>query len=184
MPVSFRQHFGTKVTVVVDCSEVFNERPLNLLTSSSYKHHNTVTFLIGIVPQGAITFISKAWGGRSSDRYIAEHCGVLKNLLHGDHGDVILADRGSNIEENAALHCAKVRIPSFTHGTQQFTALDIESTRKIASLRIHVERVIGLVRRKYKLLQPIRPTDYLQSCQYGFFKSKFEKSGFLRNCLA
>jgi hypothetical protein len=29
----------------------------------------------------------------------------------------------------------------------------VEETRKIASVRIHVERVIGLVRRKYQILQ-------------------------------
>ena len=120
MPMSFRQHFGTKVTVIVDCFEVFIERPLNLLaraqTFSSYKHHNTIKFLIGIAPQGAITFISKAWGGRTSDKWITEQCGILKNLLPGD---VILADRGFSIEENAALYCAEVKIPSFTRGKKQ-----------------------------------------------------------------
>ena len=172
MPVSFRQHFGTKVTVVIDCFEVFIERPLNLLaraqTFSSYKHHNTVEFLIGIAPQGAITFISKAWGGRASDKYITEHCGILKKLLPGD---VILADRGFNIEENAALYCVEVRIPPFTRGKKQLAALDIESTRKIASLQIHVERVIGLVRRKYKLLQSVLPTDYLSNIDTGGFST-------------
>ena len=164
MPMSFRQHFGTKVTVIVDCFEVFIERPLNLLaraqTFSSYKHHNTIKFLIGIAPQGAITFISKAWGGRTSDKWITEQCGILKNLLPGD---VILADRGFNIEENAALYCAEVKIPSFTRGKKQLEAFDVESTRKIASVRIHVERVIGLVRRKYKILQSTLPTDYLSN---------------------
>ena len=85
--------------------------PLNAQTFSCYKHHNTVKFFIGTAPKGAIAFISKAWGGRASDKYITEHCGILKKLLPGD---VILADRGFNIEENAALYCAEVRIPSFT----------------------------------------------------------------------
>ena len=155
MPMSFRQHFGTKVTVIVDCFEVFIERPLNLLaraqTLSSYKYQNT---------QGAITFISKAWGGRTSDKWITEQCGILKNLLPGD---VILADRGFNIKENAALYCAEVKIPSFTRGKKQLEAFGVESTRKIASVRIHVERVIGLVRRKYKILQSTLPTDYLSN---------------------
>ena len=63
-PIAFRQHFGTKVAVVIDCFEIFIEQPLSLLaraqTFSSYKHHNTVKFLIGIAPQGVITFISEA----------------------------------------------------------------------------------------------------------------------------
>ena len=46
MPQSFRSSFGTNVSVIVDCFEVFIDRPSSLLpqavTWSSYKHHNTV----------------------------------------------------------------------------------------------------------------------------------------------
>ena len=34
---------------------------------SSYENHYTVKFLIGITHQGSISFVSKAWGGRTSD---------------------------------------------------------------------------------------------------------------------
>ena len=67
MPLVFKQNFGNKVAVIIDCFEVFIERPSSLIaramTWSNYKHHNTVKFLIGITPQGVISFISKAWGG-------------------------------------------------------------------------------------------------------------------------
>ena len=66
MPMEFRQAFGSKVAVIVDCFEIFIERPSNLLaraqTWSNYKHHNTVKFLIRIAPQGCVTYISPAWG--------------------------------------------------------------------------------------------------------------------------
>ena len=46
MPMCFQYAFGNKVTVVIDCFEVFVERPSNLLaraqTFSTYKHHNTI----------------------------------------------------------------------------------------------------------------------------------------------
>lgn len=49
LPMSFRQAFGCKVAVIVDCFEVFIERPSNLLARaqkwSNYKHHNTDKFL-------------------------------------------------------------------------------------------------------------------------------------------
>ena len=65
MPVCFQYAFGNKVTVVIDCFEVFVERPSNLLaraqTFSTYKHHNTIKVLIGITPQGNISFVSEAW---------------------------------------------------------------------------------------------------------------------------
>ena len=57
MPLSscFRTSFGTRVAVIIDCFEVFVERPSNLQarasTWSSYKHHNTVKVLLGITPQ-------------------------------------------------------------------------------------------------------------------------------------
>ncbi|XP_041843948.1 uncharacterized protein LOC121641751 [Melanotaenia boesemani] len=70
MPMQFRKHFGKKCVVIIDCFEVFIERPSNLKaraeTWSSYKHHNTVKFLIGITPQGTVSYISNAWGGRAA----------------------------------------------------------------------------------------------------------------------
>ena len=61
MPADFRKNFG-KCVIVIDCFEVFIERPTSLMaraqTWSNYKKHNTVKFLIGITPQGTIAFIS------------------------------------------------------------------------------------------------------------------------------
>ena len=66
MPQCFMYYFGKKVTVVIDCFEVFIEKPTNLLartqTFSSYKHHNTIKLLIGITPQGTVSYVSEAWG--------------------------------------------------------------------------------------------------------------------------
>ena len=46
---------------------------------------------------------------------------------------------------------AKLHIPAFTRGKSQLSATEVEETRKIANVRIHVERVIGYVRQKYKI---------------------------------
>ena len=66
MPLVFQKNFGNNVAVITDCFEVFIDRPSSLIaramTWSSCKHHNTIKFLIGITPQGVISFISKAWG--------------------------------------------------------------------------------------------------------------------------
>ena len=161
-PMSFRKHFGTKICIIIDCFEVFINKPKNVLaraqTFSNYKHHNTVKFLIGIAPQGVISFISKAWGGRASDKFVTENCNILNNLLPGD---IVLADRGFDIGESTALYCASVKFPAFTKGKRQLDPSDVEETRRIASVRIHVERVIGNVRNKYTILQDILPLDYL-----------------------
>ena len=84
MPMCFQESFGKKVAVIINCFEIFLDRPSNLqaraYTWSNYKHKNTCKVLIGIVPQGTVAFVSEAWGGRSSDKYITEHCGILKKI--------------------------------------------------------------------------------------------------------
>ena len=86
--MSSQYAFGKQVTVIIDCFEVFIERPTNLLaraqTFSNYTHHNTIKILIGITSQGTICFVSEAWGGRISDQYLTENCRFLENLLPGD----------------------------------------------------------------------------------------------------
>ena len=129
-------------------------------TWSNYKHHNTIQFLIGICPQGATPFISKAWGGRTSDKYLAENCHILNRLLVGD---IVLADRGFNNNESVALKGAKLEIPAYTKGKTQLLSLGVEETRRLANVRILVERVIGLVRQKYQILSGILPIEPLHS---------------------
>ena len=64
MAMSFQYAFGKQVTVIIDCFEVFIDRPTNLLvraqTFSNYKHHNTIKILIGITAQGTVCFVSQA----------------------------------------------------------------------------------------------------------------------------
>ena len=56
---------------------------------------------------------------------------------------------------------AEVKIPTFTRGKAQLAPADLELTRKIAHVRIHVERVIGTVRQKYTILNGPLPVDFL-----------------------
>ena len=115
MPVCFQTSFGKKVAVIIDCFEIFIDKPSNLSarasTWSNYKHHNTAKVLLGISPQGVVSFVSECWGGRVSDKYLTEHCGILKKLLPGD---IVLADRGFDIAELVAMMQAQLHIPAFT----------------------------------------------------------------------
>jgi len=111
-------------------------------TWSNYKHYNTAKYLIAITPQGVISFISKGWGGRTSDQFITENCGFLCNIIPGD---VILANLGFLIEETIGACGASLYIPTFTKGKYQLPASEIEKTRNIANVRVHVERIIECV---------------------------------------
>ena len=119
---------------------------------------NTAKVLIGILPQGVVGFVSEAWGGRVSDKYLTEHCGILRKLLPGD---VVLADRGFDIAESVGSMQAKLHILAFTKGKTQLSAVEVEETRKIANVRIHVERVIGAVRQGFPILQSTLPIHYV-----------------------
>ena len=79
LPAIFKKtgHYNTRC--IIDCSEVFIERPKSLLsqaaTWSNYKSHNTFKFLIAISPTGFITFVSPCYRGRASDKFICNDCG-------------------------------------------------------------------------------------------------------------
>ena len=89
---------------------------------------------------------------------MTENSGVLKKLLPSD---VVLADRGSDIADSVGTMQATLHIPSFTKGKSQLSALEVEDTRTIANIRIHVERVIGCVRQKFSILQSTLPIHFL-----------------------
>ena len=127
-------------------------------TWSQYKHSNTVKVLIAIAPQGVTTFVSASWGGRVSDKQLTRECGIIQKLLPGD---IVLADRGFDIAEDIAMVQASLHIPAFTKGVSQLPPKEVESTRKLANLRIHVERVIGATRQRYSILMSTLPIHFM-----------------------
>lgn len=124
----------------INCFEIGIEKPSNLKaksqTWSSYKNKNPVKYLIAITPQGVISFISEGWGGRVSNKHITENCNLLNKLLPGD---VVLADRGFTISESVGFHFATLKTPAFIKCLPQLHPFSIEETRKLVSVRIHVE---------------------------------------------
>jgi len=68
-----------------------------------------------------------------SDKYITEDCGYLQKL---QPKDVVLADRGFNVEDSIAYRDATLIIPAFTRGKSQLDPKDVESTRKSENVRI------------------------------------------------
>ena len=161
MPEGFRREFN-RCICIIDCFEVFCERPSDLMaraqTYSNYKHHNTVKFLIATTPQGVISFVSRGWGGRASDRHLTENCGLLSHLQPGDQ---VLADRGFTVEDSVGLYCAEIKVPPFTKRKTQLSRLDVDKARQLSRVRIHVERVIGVLRQKYTILESILPINMI-----------------------
>ena len=74
-----------------------------------------------------------------------------------------MADRGFTISDSVVLKQAKLTIPAFTKRKSELDPVDVERTRGIANVGIHIERLIGLLHRKYAILQSTIPTDYLST---------------------
>ena len=77
MPRCFIDSFWKKITVIIDCFELYIDQPKKLTAQNrtwySYKHDHAAKYLIGITPQGSICFVSEGWGERSSDQHITEN---------------------------------------------------------------------------------------------------------------
>jgi hypothetical protein len=155
LPRTFRVTYKS-ARCIIDCTEIFIERPGNLTaraaTWSSYKHHNTLKYLIGITPCGSISFVSKAFSGRTSDKVVTQRSGFLDML---EPYDLILADRGFLIEEEISSRNCYLSIPAFTKGQTQLSQRNVECSRQLARVRIHVERAIQRIKNFQILNSPL-----------------------------
>ncbi len=145
MPQAFKDTYPN-TRVIIDCTEIYIEMPTSFrsqsATYSSYKNHNTAKGLIGISPAGYPTFISELYTGRSSDKQVTNDCGIF-NLL--EPGDDVMADRGFDIEDDMPSGVG-LNIPPFLNGADQLSVTDESRTRKIAAVRVHVERAIQRIK--------------------------------------
>lgn len=145
-----------KTRVIIDCTEIFVQRPSlpssQRITWSNYKQHNTFKALVGITPTGTFSFISKLYTGSMSDRRIVIESGFVDKL---EYNDDVMADRGFIIRDLVTMKHATLNIPPFAMG-KQLSSAAVTKTRRIASVRIHVERAIGRLK-DFKILQGVLP---------------------------
>ncbi|XP_064487003.1 uncharacterized protein LOC135399152 [Ornithodoros turicata] len=137
MPEAFVKLYPT-TRVILDCTELFIETPSHFRTQSdtysSYKNHNTAKGLIGIAPNGMITFVSDLAPGRLSDKAITRNSGPYSVL---DKGDSVMADRGFLIKDDLENIGVDLNIPLFLGGREQVYSEEVTETTKIVHLRIH-----------------------------------------------
>ena len=99
-------------------------------------------------------------GIRCTHVHLTEKCGLLEKLLPGD---LVLADRGFNIQESVGLFCAEVKILPFTK--KQLSKAEVDNSRQLSRVRIHVERDIGVIRQKYSILESTLPINFIMCTQ-------------------
>ena len=142
----FKEKYPT-TRVIIDATETFITQPrlpeLQQMAFSNYKNHNTFKVLVGISPSGEITFVSRLFPGSISDKQLTIRSGLLDLL---ERGDSVMAYRGFDIEKDLIVRGVRLNIQPFLRGKKQFEEDEPISTRKIASLRIHVERAMERIK--------------------------------------
>ena len=92
--------------------------------------------------------MSNLYSGSISDKQITKECGFIEQL---NPGDVIMADKGFNVQDLLALKNVRLLAPPMM-GKGKVSSKATTMTRRIAKSRVHVERMI----RKLKCFQLIR----------------------------
>ena len=168
MPKPFKEKYPC-TRIIVDATEIFVEQPaiteLQQLTYSKYKSHNTYKGLIGILPSGAVTFVSDLYPGSISDKELTRKSGLLQLL---ESNDSVMADRGFDIAEDLALIGVKLNIPPFMKGKEQLSNSELVETRRIASLRFHVERAMEQLK-NFHIFDRALPASFRDTANQVFF---------------
>jgi hypothetical protein len=155
MPEDFGKKFPS-TRVILDATEIPINKPSNVraqsATFSTYKNKNTLKIMIGCTPRGLVSYISESYGGTASDRQIIERSTLCSDRELFEKKDSIMADRGIMVQDLFAARDVQVNTPTMLKGKSQLEPVEVVHDRRIASKRIHIERVIGLAK-TFKILK-------------------------------
>lgn len=140
VPKAFRAF--PNLRCIIDCTEIYIEKPFKIAaqrsTYSNYKSRNTFKVLVGISPIPHFNFVSNLFTGSMSDKEIVRKSGFLEHL---NPGDVVMADKGFNIQDLLALHQTRLIAPPLMK-KGNISSKSSTATRRIAKPHVHVERLI------------------------------------------
>ena len=77
-----------------------------------------------------------------SDRENTAQSKLVKDDKMLEEGDSVMADRGFDVEDILAHKNVRLNVPPCLDGRPRIQGKDVEKTRRIAEVRIHVERII------------------------------------------
>ncbi|XP_077361811.1 uncharacterized protein LOC144006701 [Festucalex cinctus] len=145
--------FVNSLAISLGCFEIAIKRPSNpnaeTQSNTHKKVNRSIKYLLGVTPQGTISFISKGWEEHVCNKSIIENSGILDKLLPGD---LVFPERGFDIGGTEGLRCAEETLPVFIKGPYQLDASDVHSKQTIAGLRMHAKKVFVAIRNKYTML--------------------------------
>ena len=132
---------------IIDSRECILEKPsiakAQSQTYSAYKSRITWKKLLCITPAGTILFISKGYGGATSDRFITEACGIVEKLQFGDN---LTAGKGFNSSNLLVSKESRLIFPPFLRDKNRFSKKNCKTTSNVAKACIHVKKAIARVK--------------------------------------
>ena len=101
--------------------------------------------------------MSELYSGSISDRQITIDSGFLDQFEDEPEGKSVMADRGFDIQDLLVRRTLLLNIPPLKGSDVHLKEDDVVGTQKIARLRIHVERAIGQVKQRFRILDQVIP---------------------------
>ncbi|GFW33702.1 uncharacterized protein TNCV_2212341 [Trichonephila clavipes] len=157
------------VRIIVDCTEIEVQKtssPMEQqMTFSRYKNANIFKGMIGITPNGAISFISELFTGSISDKE-----GFIRSKLMDrlEPNDVVMADKGFLIANELEKIGCKLYRPIFLEGKIQFNLSEMVSNCQLSNKRVTVERAISKIK-IFKYFQGVLPYHSFHNANKVFF---------------
>ena len=74
----------------------------------------------------------------------------------------MLADWRFDIADDLGVFGARLEVPPFTRGKWQLSLQEVERSKRLSKVRIHIERVIGALKDKYTILQSTLPINLIK----------------------
>ncbi|XP_040912321.1 uncharacterized protein LOC121193953 isoform X2 [Toxotes jaculatrix] len=173
--------------VIIDCFTVHFEEPVSRGNQQQQQHrvvptsqgvgtnYNVLKYLIGVAPQGVVTFVSRGVLGNVSDKSLAEGCGFLCKLLPGD---IVLASRNLDIADSVAARGALFKIAGSYQGEEYGSSEGsplADTSSETMSVQRHVERVISMVKQRYAMLTGPVESPFTTACERTSNLSTFDK---------
>lgn len=132
---------------IIDCAEFRIQKSSNFQmqsnTWSSYKSDNTIKYLFAMSCYTGASMVSRGFEGSMSDKEVVIESGFLDYLAPGD---VVMCDRGFDIEAELNELGVDIVIPAFLGTRDALTAGETSKSAEVSSARIFVEILIKSVK--------------------------------------
>ncbi|XP_047226025.1 uncharacterized protein LOC124871076 isoform X2 [Girardinichthys multiradiatus] len=173
--------------VIVECFTVPLEEPLSMGAEHQQQQtmcpcsgemgpgYSSLKYLIGVAPQGVVTFVSRGVPGSVSDKGLAEGCGFLCKLLPGD---VVLSCRDLDIEDSVAARGASFKIAGACRGEARARSEGLpgpDTASETVIVQRHVERVLSMVKQRFTMLTGPVESPFSTACERTSNLSTFDK---------